>query len=110
MCSCSIMQKSGCPMCSPTLFFTTTRKNWSLLLIFFSVLSFYMVVMIAMYDPQDMQAITSMLDLFPKDLMQMMGFSQMITDLTQYLASWLYGLLMLGFPMVYCIILGNRLV
>lgn len=97
-------------MCSPTLFIATTRKNWSLLLIFLAVLSFYMAVMIAMYDPQDMQAITSMLDLFPKDLMQMMGFSQLITDLTQYLASWLYGLLMLGFPMVYCIILGNRLV
>jgi len=97
-------------MYSPTLFIATTRKNWSLLLIFFGVLSFYMAVMLAMYNPQDMQAITSMLDLFPEDLMHMMGFSQLITDLTQYLASWLYGLLMLGFPMVYCIILGNRLV
>ncbi len=39
-----------------------------------------------------------------------MGFSGLVTDLTGYLASWLYGLLMFGFPMVYCIILGNRLV
>jgi ABC-2 type transport system permease protein len=93
-----------------TLLKTTARKNWPLLLVFFAVLSFYMTIMISMFDPDDMEAITSMLDLFPEDLMKAMGFSTMVSSLTTYLASWLYGLLMFGFPMVYCIILGNRLV
>lgn len=97
-------------MCSPTLFFADIKKNWTLLLIFLAVLSMYMGVMVAMYDPNDMVAITAMLDLFPEDMMRMMGFSKIVTDLTSFIASWLYGLLMLGFPMVYCIILGNRLV
>ncbi len=89
---------------------TTVKKNWVLLFIFFAVLTFYMTIMLAMYDPHDTEAIMSMLELFPEDLMKAMGFSGLVTTLTGYLASWLYGLLMLGFPMVYCIILANRLV
>jgi len=88
----------------------TVRKNWLLWLIFFAVLTMYLTIMIAMYDPEDMESITSMLELFPEDMMKAMGFSQLVTDLTSYLASWLYGLLMLAFPMVYCVILGHRLV
>ncbi len=93
-----------------TLFIKTAKRNWVLLAIFFAVLTLYMSIMIFMYSPDDIEAITSMLDLFPDDLMSAMGFSAMITNMTSYLASWLYGLLMFGFPMVYCIILGNRLV
>jgi ABC-2 type transport system permease protein len=97
-------------MLSWTLLKTTAKKNWVLLLIFFAVLTMYTTIMISMFSPEDMSQIMSMLDLFPEDLMKAMGFSALITDLTGYLASWLYGLLMFGFPMVYCIILGNRLV
>lgn len=95
---------------SGTLFLSTLKRNWLLLTIFFGVLTMYMVIMISMYSPDDMKSISSMLELFPADLMKAMGFSNMVADLTGYLASWLYGLLMFGFPMVYCIILGNRLV
>ncbi|WP_416828997.1 ABC transporter permease subunit [Ectobacillus polymachus] len=89
---------------------TVFKKNWTLFLIFFGVLTMYITVMITMYNPNDMEAMTSMLKLFPENMMKAMGISKMVTDLTSYLASWLYGLLMLGFPMVYSIILGNRLV
>ncbi len=92
------------------LFKTTLKRNWLLLVIFFGVLTMYITVMISMYDPDNMGAILSMVRLFPKSLMSAMGFSDIFTDFTGYLASWLYGLLMLAFPMVYCIILGNRLV
>ena len=95
---------------SLTLLRSVLKKNWTLLLIFFGVLTMYMTIMISMYDPNDMEALTSMVKLMPEDLMKAMGFATVVTDLTGYLASWLYGLLMFGFPMVYCIILGNRLV
>ena len=93
-----------------TLFKTTLKKNWTLLLIFFGVLTMYMTSMITMYNPDDMEALMAMFKLLPADLMKALGFSSMVTDLTGYLASWLYGLLMFGFPMVYSIILGNKLV
>ena len=95
---------------SLTLLKLTWKQNWKLLLIFFAVLTMYITVMVGIFNPDDMEDIESMLNLFPKDLMNAMGFSQAVTDLTGYLASWLYGLLMFGFPMVYCIILGNKLV
>jgi ABC-2 type transport system permease protein len=93
-----------------TLLKTVFKKNWLLLVIFYGVLTMYMAVMISMYDPNDIAALSTMMELFPEDLMKAMGFSNVIVDLTGYLASWLYGLLMLGFPLVYCTILGNRLV
>ncbi len=92
------------------LFKTMTRHNWVLWAIFYSVTAMYLVIMVYMFSPDDMTLLASMLDLFPEDLMKALGFSKAILNMTDYLASWLYGLLMLGFPMVYCIILGNRLV
>ena len=86
------------------------KRNWLLLVIFIAVLTMYMSVMISMYDPEDMEALTAMTKMLPPEMMSAMGFSSLVTDLTGFLASWLYGLLMLGFPLVYCIILGNRLV
>jgi len=87
----------------------TLKRNWVLLAIFFAVLTMYLTIMIYMFDPDDIQAIISMVELFPEDLMKAMGFAG-FSDITGYLASWMYGMLMLAFPMVYCIILGNRLV
>ncbi len=89
---------------------TTWKRNWLLLVIFFFVLTLYTGVMVVMFDPDSMDAISRMLDLFPVEMQTMLGFSKTVTNLTSYLASYLYGLLMLGFPMVYCIILSGRLV
>jgi len=95
---------------SLTLFKNTLRRNWILLLIFFAVLTMYTAVMIFIYNPDDLKAIESMMEIFPKELFDAFGFSDVIGELTAYLASWLYGMLMFAFPMVYCIILGHRLV
>jgi ABC-2 type transport system permease protein len=95
---------------SMTLYLKTLKRNWKLLLIFFLILLMYFSIMTAMYDPEDMAAIISMIELFPEDLMRAMGFDSIVTNLTEYLASWLYGFLMFAFPMIYCIILSHRLV
>ena len=52
----------------------------------------------------------SMLEMFPEGLLKAFGMAEIHTELTAYLASWLYGLLMIGFPMIYSIMLGNKLV
>ena len=95
---------------SYTLLKTMWKKNWTLLLIFFSVLTMYITIMVSMYNPDDIEALMSMLEMFPPEIMKAFGFSGLVTNLTSYLASWLYGMLMFGFPMVYCIILASRLV
>ncbi len=95
---------------SLVLFGHTVKRNWGLLLIFIFVLSFYMTVMTAMYNPDDMGGVAIMVEAFPAGLTTAMGFDQIPTDLSGFLASWLYGMLMMAFPMVYSIILGHRLV
>lgn len=95
---------------SLVLFGHTVKRNWGLLLIFICVLSFYLTVMTAMYNPEDMEGVAIMIDAFPAGITAAMGFDQIPTDLAGFLASWLYGSLMMGFPMVYSIILGHRLV
>ncbi len=37
------------------LFMATFKKNWTLLLIFFGVLTMYLTVMTSMYNPDDME-------------------------------------------------------
>ncbi|MBS3949717.1 MAG: ABC transporter permease [Peptococcaceae bacterium] len=95
---------------SLVLFKNTMKRNWLMLVIFFGVLTMYMTVMMSMFNPEDMAGLMLMIEAFPEGLRAAMGFDQLPTDLTGYLASWLYGMLMIGFPMVYSIIVGNGLV
>ena len=53
---------------SLTLFKTTLKKNWILLVIFLGVLTMYLTVMISMYSQEDMSAMNSMLEMFPEGL------------------------------------------
>lgn len=92
------------------LFKLTIRKNWVLFIIFTLVLMMYSGVMISMYSPENVQNLMQMFELFPPEMMKAFGFASAFTDMTGYLASWLYGLLMVGFPMVYSILLANKLV
>ena len=92
------------------LFRHTFKRNWLLLVIFFAVLTMYTTVMLSMYDPADMAGLLAMMEAIPPGLRAAFGFDTLPTDLTGYLASWLYGMLMIGFPMVYSIILANGLV
>lgn len=95
---------------SLALFKTTLKKNWILALIFTLVLLMYSGVMISMFDPATIDSLKQMFELFPPEVMSMLGFAESFSDMTGYLASWLYGLLMIGFPMVYSIMLSNKLV
>ena len=95
---------------SISLFKLTLKKKWPLFVIFFCVLTMYTTVIIGMYNPDDMAAIQSLKDTLPEEIMSAFGMGGLVTDLTGLVASWLYGMLMVGFPMVYSIILSNGLV
>lgn len=92
------------------LFISNVKRHWLLLLIFFGVLTMYTTIMISMFNPDDLESLQQLADMMPEGIMQAMGFAHLLTDLNSFLASWLYGLLMLAFPMVYSILLGHKLI
>ena len=85
------------------------KANYKILLIFTAVLAMYGICMVYMFDP----ALGKMLDEFSRTMPQLMaafGMSQSGRNLTEFLANYLYGFLLLVFPMIFEIILTNRII
>lgn len=92
------------------LFLKNIKNNIILLLVFGIVMSLYLAVIIYMYDPNGIGALMDMLSILPVSLVNALGFGTVDNGLTGFIGSLYYGFLIYLFPMVYCIILGNRLV
>ncbi len=92
------------------LFHTTLRSNWVLLVIIFAIMMMYLSIIISMYEPDNMEAVTAMLDAMPQQVVQAMGFAGLISDLTSFLASYYYSFIVFLFPMIYVIIAANRMI
>lgn len=92
------------------LFKANLKSNWLLLLIFYIVMLMYFSIITSMYDPKDVQKMAAMLASLPPQLMKAVGFSTLSTNLTSFLGEMYYGFIAIMFPMIYCIILGNKLI
>lgn len=95
---------------SRTLFRYTLRSNWILVTIFFAIMFMYLAIIISMYDPESIEDMLALVEMLPEELAALMGFDMGVTDLISFLASYYYSFLIILFPLIYCIILGNRLV
>ncbi|WP_343208946.1 ABC transporter permease [Anaerolentibacter hominis] len=85
------------------------KSNYKLCLIFAGVLALYQAVILYMFDP----ALGSSLDQFTEampELMAMFGMANAGGTLIEFLANYLYGALLLIFPLVFEILLINKLV
>jgi ABC-2 type transport system permease protein len=92
------------------LFKATTKANWVIGLIIYAVLFMYLTIIITMFDPETMEGLIAMVEALPKEVVAAMNFNLIGTSLTHFLASYFYGFLIFMFPMIYCIIVANRLV
>lgn len=79
------------------------------LLIIMAVLAMYYGVIIYMYDPELMKTLESYQELMP-ELMMAVGMTGSTGTLTEFINTYLYGFLMLLFPLIYLLILGNSYV
>lgn len=93
-----------------TLFKATFKANWGIGLFFTLFILMYVTISIVMFDPDSAETIESMLALMPEGMLKAFGFDNLGTDLTGYLAHYLYGFIFLVFPMIYTIIIGNKLI
>ena len=96
-------------MVNRTLYFRELRGSWKLLVIFAGVLTMYITMIIWMYDPKMAEAMEQFEQLMP-ELMAAVGMTRTEDSLISFMSSYLYGMILLVFPMVYTIIRAHGLV
>lgn len=85
------------------------KGSWKTLLIFATVLAMYFTIIVTMFDPEIGSALNEFAEAMP-ELMAMVGMNPADTTLVGFMSAYLYGFIMLVFPMVFSILCANRLV
>ena len=91
------------------LFKQGCRSNSKILLLFAAVLTMYISLITTMFDPKIGSILDQMVQTMP-EIMAAVGMSSPGSTLISFLNNYLYGFLMLLFPMLYSVIVANRLI
>ncbi len=92
------------------LFKATLKSNWAIIVIFFAILFMYMTIMVSMFDPDNIDLMRQLTEAMPEGIMDAFGYGGTATSLITFIALYYYGFIALMFPLIYCIIMANRLV
>lgn len=96
-------------MFNKALFKLEWKSNYKLLIIFCLILTIYMTIIISMFDPE----LGSVLEEFSKampEMMAMVGMSGATSTLIDFVSNYLYGFIMIAFPLIFGILLSLKLV
>lgn len=96
-------------MINQALYRREMRGSLRLLLVFAAVLTMYVSIIISMYDPAMMAVLDNFAKMMPK-LMASVGMTAGESSLMGFMISYLYGFILLIFPMLFCILRGNSLI
>ncbi|WP_373897855.1 ABC transporter permease subunit [Haloimpatiens sp. FM7315] len=91
------------------LFKREFKGNYKLILIFIAVITLYSSMIVAMFDPKLGESLEIMSKSMP-NLFSAFGMSKVSTTLTGFISTYLYGFILIAFPLIFIIILSNRLV
>ena len=96
-------------MISMALYKRGMKGSIKLLIIFGAILTMYISIIINMYDPGMMETLDGFMEAMP-ELMASVGMKASSANLLGFMVSYLYGFILLVFPMLFCILRGNALV
>lgn len=96
-------------MINMALYKREIKGSVKLLIIFGAVITMYVSIIINMYDPEIMKTLDSFAEAMP-ELMAAAGMKANDASLLGFMVSYLYGFILLVFPMLFCILRGNALV
>lgn len=91
-----------------TLYKREMKNSLKLLLILAAVMAMYISIIIYMYEPEMMALLDDYAKAMP-EIMAAVGMTAGATDLLGFMISYLYGFILLVFPMVFCILRSNSL-
>lgn len=96
-------------MLNLTLYKREMKGSIRLLLLLAAVITMYVTIIIGMYNPDMMAILDGIWETMP-ELMASVGMSPGATSLLGFMISYLYGFILLIFPMAFCILRGNALI
>lgn len=97
-------------MVSFPLFRATVKSNYVIWLIFAAILGMYFSIIATMYDPEALDGMDAMLAALPPQMVEAMNFSIVAPSLLGFLAGYFYGFLILFFPLIYMVIMADRMI
>ena len=86
------------------------KSNLTMFLSFLGITLMYSSIATAMFDEEASELMQQFVDILPEAIINMMGFNNFGNELTGYLAAYLYGFIMFIFPMIFIVMLANKLV
>jgi len=92
-----------------TLYKRGMQGSWKMLLIFAAVLTMYFTIIISMFDPALGSVLNEFAEAMP-ELMAMVGMTPSSTTMLGFMSAYLYGFIMLIFPMIFSILSANKLI
>ena len=92
-----------------TLFLKEFKSNYKIILIFMGVLTMYASMIIAMFDPKLGESL-KMMEQSMGDIFKAFGMGDAGATLIDFIGNYLYGFIVIVFPMVFIIIMANRLI
>jgi len=92
-----------------TLYKREMKRSLLTLGIFGAIMTLYVSVIVSMYDPKLMGSLDEWVELMPQ-IMAAVGMKAGATSLIDFMASYLYGFILLIVPMVFIILRGNGLI
>jgi len=93
-----------------TLFKSNIKSNWGIFAFIFGMLMIYASTSISMFNPESADAMNAMFDMLPEGMIKAFGFIDLGTNLTTYLAGYLYGFILVVFPIIYIIVIANNMI
>ncbi|MGD9964421.1 MAG: hypothetical protein AB7S96_03610 [Candidatus Izemoplasmatales bacterium] len=97
-------------MINKHLLFFNLKSSLVMFLSFLGITLMYSTIATAMFNPETSELLQQFIDVLPESVGNMMGFTDFGTELTGYLASYLYGFIFFIFPMIFIVMLGNKLI
>lgn len=96
-------------MLNAALYRREIKGSIKLLIVFLAVMTLYVSVIIGMYKPELMAMLDGFVRIMPQ-LMTAVGMKAGTTSLLGFMTSYLYGFVLLIFPMVFSILRGHGLI
>lgn len=95
-------------MISKTLFSREIKSNYKIVIIFLAVLTMYGAMAVAMFDPKLGESLRAMAESMPQ-IFFAFGMTSVADSLIDFLASYLYGMIFIFLPLVFIILVSNRI-